>query len=634
MPGLIEYLFGENPTKKSKKGRNRKSKKDKKSKKNRENSLTRKQKKQLTDDYYEQYLNRYFARSYKDKDLDVSSIKYKDYKWGLGAEHEMQLFHISKSSSDKGITESKIIFDSQESTCLLTYRPGDKVSKNGTCCKKLKPICYHEHSAVKKLIPKKQLINDKDIKWLKTVPWELSGRQCDKCDKILPRVPVLMPEIITGNHKNRTIESICDELIFMEHKFIDLQMKNPYTKQKVKKYGEIRQLPYGAISDIKIPEKPTSHMKNYKFKKEKYTDYLGSFHVTITLPHRKKTSNRRFIEVHQNFANQFQWIEPLLITSFFSGDPNNVISKDKKIRGSYRVMVTGWGNLAGSDLRKLSKKGVGRYANIESRWRDKINVKEVKPLMKCEDMVMIDEPGAVGILSSNVRTFGFDHTDKCKGHECPKVSGAPMVKPNGIEFRIFDHFNSKHLVDLMRIMVYTAENSSRHLPKGYVYTNKAWLKTTQDVMEQGWKAIVSEDYVKELNKNLGLDLVYKPKKAYGLLIDVVKKLYEKNKDGVISKIMLRDEYKEPPKLPQINRFSWQIQFNKEYGKKIRKFVDKKMVKGKELSINDFESLFYRYFEKSEWKRNLTDVLYALEVAPNNLLKLGLEKGKIKRVTKL
>ena len=100
-----------------------------------------------------------------------------------------------------------------------------------------------------------------------------------------------------------------------------------------------------------------------------------------------------------------------------------------------------------------------------------------------------------------------------------------MVRPNGIELRIFDHFNSRHLIDLMRIMVYLGENSRNHQCKGYVYKNKEWIKTTQDIMENGWKAIVSKEYIKELNKNLGLDLELRRKKAFGLLLDLNEKIF-------------------------------------------------------------------------------------------------------------
>ena len=52
-----------------------------------------------------------------------------------------------------------------------------------------------------------------------------------------------MPEFVTTNHKNRSIESLWDELMYQENKFVEIQMKNPHTREKVEKYGEIRQLP-------------------------------------------------------------------------------------------------------------------------------------------------------------------------------------------------------------------------------------------------------------------------------------------------------------------------------------------------------------------------------------------------------
>ena len=650
MSGIINLIFGNEPPK-PKKTRN-KSKSKSKSNKPKKKVLTRREKllREIeVEDRYMDYLNKYFGKSYPDRKLNTRSQKYLDYTWGLGAEHEMQLFHIDRKSEEKGITESRIIFDSQESTCLLTHNTKHAVGKKGTCCKALaaeKGLCYHKHPEIKPLLPKIPVLDDKDLEFLKTVPWEYSGRQFEQCGgHLLKRIPVLMPEIITGNHQNRTIESICDELIFMENKFIELQMKNPYTKQKVNKYGELKQLPYGAISNVRVPKKYTTHLKDYSYRTERYKDYLGSYHITITLPFRNKTSNAKFIKNHQNFGNQVQWIEPLLITAFFSGDPGNCISNKKIVRGSFRIMTTGWGNLAGSDLRGMTKKkGIGRYANVESNWRKYLNFPSTKKLEKCSDSWRVVEPNLLsqpkGILSSNIRTFGFmDDLEKCKkdycisgsGCECPKVSGLHMKKPYGMEIRIFDHFNSKHLVVLMRVLVYLAENSRTHECTKYVYNNKAWFKMTKIVMEQGWRGIVSLDYIKELNKNLGLKLENKEMKAFGLLKEVVRQLFEKHKDGLYSKIMLRDTYTEPPKLPQINRFSWQIQFNSKYSKKIIEFIKKNYPSKKKISIADFQKKFYQKYEKTKWSHNLIDILYALEAKPHNLLELSLEKGKIKSV---
>ena len=72
---------------------------------------------------------------------------------------------------------------------------------------------------------------------------------------------------------------------------------------------------------------------------------------------------------------------------------------------------------------------------------------------------------------------------KCQKDYCLKkvvvnvlVSGLDMKKPFGMEIRIFDHFHSKHLLDLMRILVYLAENSRNHQCSKYVYHNFTGIK--------------------------------------------------------------------------------------------------------------------------------------------------------------
>lgn len=619
---------------------------------NNENNRSKKTKKKPVEDLYENYITRYFGESYKDKDLKIKMKKYKNYMWGVGAEHEMHLFHISK---DRDIAKSNILFDSQESTCLLTHKKGKKESSTGACCKVLKNMCYHQHPDIKNKLFDKYLIQDKDVKWLKSIPWELSGRQSKGCKTIMKRMPILMPEIITGSHKNRTMESIHEELIFMEKKFIDLQMKNPYTREKVKKYGEIRQLPFGAIDTIKVPIKPTSHLKTYKYQSINYTDYIGSYHITMTLPHPKHMNNEDFIKLHQNFCNQIQWIEPLLITAFFTGDPKNIISKDKKIRGSYRIMSTGWGNLAGSDLRKLTKKrnvkkdfkqgdprrkidryGIGRYANIPTYWREGLNFKESKKIKECDDKVLIMEPmeTAIGMLSSNIRTFGFDYSKNCESYsgECPKVSGYPMIKPNGVELRIFDHFNSRHLLDLLRIIVYIAENSRVKKCNNYVYQNEPWKKSLRSIMTNGWRAVININYIQELNKNLGLNLELKKKLAFELLLDLNKEIFLKNKDGLFSSLLLEKKYNEEPNIPQINRFNWQVKFNSLYGEKFKNFIKKNIPFKQELTLTEFKKIFYTKFNKEEYEKNLLDIIYAFESPPNNNFKIELKEGNIKKIT--
>ena len=73
--------------------------------------------------------------------------------------------------------------------------------------------------------------------------------------------------------------------------------------------------------------------------------------------------------MHEVFANQIQWLEPLLLSSFFSCDDKGVGTSKNYVRGSYRILNIGWGNLAGSDIKRFGK-GIGRYANIKAYWRE------------------------------------------------------------------------------------------------------------------------------------------------------------------------------------------------------------------------------------------------------------------------
>ena len=158
-------------------------------------------------------------------------------------------------------------------------------------------------------------------KFLQSIPWELSGRQQKGCKNpvLLKRIPILMPEFVTENHKNRSIESLCKELLQKE-KIYRYSNEKSFHKRKVKKYGEIRQLPYGAISTVKVPLKPTISNKNYVFEERDYVDYLGSYHITMTLP-AMIIYQMKILLNYRNFGKQVQMIEPLLIASFFSADP-------------------------------------------------------------------------------------------------------------------------------------------------------------------------------------------------------------------------------------------------------------------------------------------------------------------------
>ena len=131
--------------------------------------------------------------------------------------------------------------------------------------------------------------------------------------------------------------------------------------------------------------------------------------------------------MHKNFCNQLQWLEPLLLTTYFTGDEYAPGSNKKRTRGSYRVMIIGWGNFAGTDIRLLDT-GIGRYAKTPTYWRDNFKLYESEKLDPCiPPSAAAKAEKAITTLSSDIRTFGStdplrpDHRESGIGMTVPAI---------------------------------------------------------------------------------------------------------------------------------------------------------------------------------------------------------------------
>ena len=560
-------------------------------------------------------------------DIDVND---RTMYWGLGVEHEMQLFHKSKS----GMKNTFILFDSQESTCYIS---GDK-HLVGSCCKMQKP-CFENltDDDISRLG-----ITKEEHRFLKNMQWELTGRQAKGClpnPIIIKRTPILMPELITTNFTNRTIDSIANEIISLENKFIDIQMKNPYTKEKVNKYGKLTTHTCGSLSGIIVPKRPTIYSPEYTFEEtyQPFIDYLGSYHITITLPFTSDMKHKDFVIMHRNMANQLQWLEPLLVCAFFSPTAESVgqLPKDKDTEGSFRVMNIGWGNFAGSNIRKMGTTGLDRGANIMSSWRKGLNFKTTKRLDECVSTTKPYYKKATTIHTGDFRTFGFEpDMQKCaelyRIEDCPKADGAPMKPPYGLEIRIFDHFPSQYLIQLLRIIVLVASNAQRRPARQHVYNDKRWIKALQDIMIDGWNSRLETKYVTALRYNFGLPINTNSTIAYDILKTIVHELFIANNDSHINKLMNENPDIEPI-LPEINRICWEMTFTRQYGRKMLNVMKEVFYKGEELTPLQFNKVMKETFgdEWSRWENDLNDVLYALET--NQHIKLVVVNGIIKKI---
>jgi len=425
-------------------------------------------------------------------------MKAEEFTWGLGLEHEMHLFHIPNVNRKEAIKEL-ILFDSE--------------------------------SAVYRLLKNKHKLSKKDIEFLEGIPFELSGRVCNK-KVVLERVPFKMPELISWKpfcsllDKRKTLA--IQELQLQKINFIKILKKDELTRKLIRKYGEIDEHPFGMTRYLRIGKVVND---SYELLEKVYTDYTGSYHITITMPHKKDISDKEFIRMHQNFANQLQWLEPILLLGFFTGDEYAPGSNKDRVRGSFRVMNVGWGNFAGSDVR-LFDKGLGRYAKTPTYWRDNFSLEGSDKLKACyKPSASALKENGISSLSTDFRTFG----DNQKGE---RVSGYPMHRPNGMEFRIFDNFNDSYLDHLLLFVFLVMQNSYDHETEKYVYKNKVWINELHNIMRYGCAAKISNSYRKLLEKELMIKI--KKKDGVNLYNCVLESLFQKNKNKFYFKILYKD----------------------------------------------------------------------------------------------
>ena len=450
---------------------------------------------------------------------------------------------------------------------------------------------------------------------------------------------------------------------------IDILSSDKSVLNNIKKYGELSVFPFGMTSYYKY-----SNNSKYKFDKNSNNldkvnrDYTGSYHLTITLPYKPSINKKDFIEMHEHFANQIQWLEPLLLCSFFSSDDKAVGTSKTYARGSYRIMNIGWGNLAGSDIRRFNK-GIGRYANIKSYWREGLEfegINKLKPCYnpsasavkegECRKLIQeyckksksfsesackkfIDDNKSLNIsddlveyciktsedkicticsssLSSDIRTFG---DRKILGDKI--ASGAPMDVSRGIEIRIFDNFSSDYLIELCRIIVYIAANSQITKTTKYVYKNKEWINAVQSIMKLGWKALLSINFIKLLRKELGLKIKISKDNiddliAFNVFQKIINELYEKTKNHDFVKLMLQ-KYETSVQLPKLNKHSWEFSFliklnrNTLLKKKFKDFL-KELDKYNTISCETYIKIYHKFFSKKNWLNNLEDILFFMK----------------------
>ena len=501
-----------------------------------------------------------------------------NYHWGFGIEHETHFIKLTEKHNIKSY---------------------DIIDLEGLLLKIL-----DEWDTLKKKQNIKKYFTEKNYKLLEEIiirKFESTGRKCNGKYVLKPlhnknMKVIKMPEFVTTQpfsriKKKKPIEDYCKEI--EEQEKIFCYILNIYLQDYKKKKLVIIPFPFG--------------MSNYfMIDNIKQKDYSGSFHITITLPYTIKTTEEKFINNHKKFANQFQWLEPLLISAFFSGDDDAIGNRKKKIKGSFRVASIAWGNFGGSDVRKFNE-GIGRLTNHNYNWRDDMDYFQKKKTNYCKNVspaILKREPNAKSGFSSDFRTFGG------KEH----VSGYPMEKPSGTEIRIFDNINANYILELCKLIIYIAENSRKNSCNNYVYNDKDWIENLQNIMMNGWKTKITNKYLNKLRCNLNLKINTKSLRTFEVMKVINKELFEKNKEGLWVKLLLKKIYKKPPELIPINRYSLEngymlkLQNNKDLFKKFKDFY---INLEDNISYNEFSKLLINTFGKS-YENDIEDILFLYE----------------------
>ena len=400
---------------------------------------------------------------------------------------------------------------------------------------------------------------------------EFSGRACAGINEINFKA---MAESVSMDHKQLSYDEAFCHISTLDDYIIDVVSSSPGETNMNNELGTIERPLTGMSSELGIYTRTAG--KTFKCDSCDgcdLTDYTGSYHATLSLPrgaddfiayddsvledgkcssgyvspgHSYNSSIESWVAAHINFANQFQWIEPLLLASMGSADSSSVCDDGAFVEGSYRMSSSGWGVLGTSDVRTLGESGIGRYTHTGFDWlMDSLPNREAG-LFDCVELGM----------GSDIRTIS-----DIDEHSLPVDSDLPPMKVGqGIEFRIFDNFPIRHFPQVLNLIALLAENSRVHTSEEFIYDNVDWAEAAILSMGSGHDALLPDRYITDVAYHLNIDLSALGDNvlAFDVFSEVYKQLWEKNSDGFWFKLLIEDVPEDMPVLSNPNRESWEI----------------------------------------------------------------------------
>lgn len=194
----------------------------------------------------------------------------------------------------------------------------------------------------------------------------------------------------------------------------------------------------------------------------------GTYHINMTLPTQLNGEARiadpdLFLRQHRCLARLFQWISPFLVARFGSGDILATIPgwEESFPKGSQRLCACRYVGVGTYDTEKMMRGKLLTlpYEKMEWRWYEIIH-------------------GLPSCTYEGLPALGMDiNTQKHWNH--------------GLEFRIFDWFPEHRLPDLMRLLVWLADESLTHVEFPNPHQDPLWNQVLARCVWEGGETVLS-----------------------------------------------------------------------------------------------------------------------------------------------
>jgi len=346
----------------------------------------------------------------------------------------------------------------------------------------------------------------------------------------------LYVEFVTKNFENATVGGIVAELEAAEALFLTLAKALTGSAIAPAKFGNTALIQIN--HDMYGNRLPSPRL---------FTDYNGSYHINITLPFLKSEQQRPFLERTRAAMLVIQWVEPLLMATYGQPDPFSFGDDDKFTEASFRMLNNRHSALATQDVSEDADV-------VEQLTKGSLTLRQV----------------------TNPPQYRKEIYDILTGYLEPRAIGSdfrrdPEKTAFGFEYRTTDHFPTKYLPSLIRILILLSDHSyvlwkDAQLPQDPRF-HKTFTAVTNAIFVEGWNALLTQKHIDTWRDMLSLPLIVTgdrvtAQKVFSVIVQELWALYGSPRPGLppkgmysryMSKTAQGEYYDAGPIVPNLNK---------------------------------------------------------------------------------